>query len=51
MASRASVIMVSHDESTLKQFCQSAIWINDGDAYWFDDLGDALQAYKDHLLI
>jgi capsular polysaccharide transport system ATP-binding protein len=47
---QASVIMVSHDESTLKQFCQSAIWINNGQAQWFDDLEDGLKAYKDNLL-
>ncbi|MGF6572924.1 capsular polysaccharide transport system ATP-binding protein [Paraburkholderia sp. GAS333] len=46
MASKASVIMVSHDESTLKQFCQSAIWIDEGQAYWFDDLAEGLEAYK-----
>jgi capsular polysaccharide transport system ATP-binding protein len=50
MASRASVIMVSHDEGTLRQFCQSGIWISDGQAYWFDELGDALKAYKENLL-
>lgn len=46
MASKASVIMVSHDEATLKQFCQSAIWIHEGQAHWFDDLDEALKAYK-----
>lgn len=50
-ASKASVIMVSHDEGTLKQFCQSAIWINDGQAYWFDALDDGLKAYKKELLL
>ncbi|MFT4066426.1 ABC transporter ATP-binding protein [Paraburkholderia sp.] len=50
MASKASVIMVSHDESTLKQFCQSAIWIDEGQAHWFDDLADGLNAYKTKLL-
>lgn len=49
--SRASVIMVSHDEETLKQFCQSAIWINDGKAYWFEDLDEGLKTYKDGLCI
>ncbi|KVL45836.1 polysaccharide/polyol phosphate ABC transporter ATP-binding protein [Burkholderia territorii] len=48
---RASVIMVSHDEGTLKQFCQSGIWINDGKAYWFDELDEALKAYKDAILV
>lgn len=50
MASKASVIMVSHDESTLKQFCQSAIWIDEGHARWFDDLADGLNAYKTKVL-
>ncbi|TCF97048.1 polysaccharide/polyol phosphate ABC transporter ATP-binding protein [Paraburkholderia strydomiana] len=50
-ADQASVIMVSHDENTLTQFCQSAIWINNGQARWFDDLEDGLRAYKDHLLV
>ncbi|MFM0500981.1 ABC transporter ATP-binding protein [Paraburkholderia caffeinilytica] len=46
MVDRASIIMVSHDEGTLRQFCQSGILINDGLAYWFDDLDEALKAYK-----
>lgn len=46
MASKASVIMVSHDEATLKQFCQSAIWIDEGLAHWFEDLDEGLKAYK-----
>ncbi|MBN3852514.1 ABC transporter ATP-binding protein [Paraburkholderia sp. Ac-20340] len=50
MASKASVIMVSHDESTLKQFCQSAIWIDEGKAHWYDDLAEGLEAYKTKLL-
>ncbi|HDR8858317.1 polysaccharide/polyol phosphate ABC transporter ATP-binding protein [Burkholderia territorii] len=47
--SQASVIMVSHDESTLRQFCQSGIWINEGRASWFDDLDEALRAYKESI--
>jgi capsular polysaccharide transport system ATP-binding protein len=50
MASKASVIMVSHDEGTLKQFCQSAIWIDEGQAHWFDDLAEGLNAYKTKFL-
>lgn len=50
MADRAGLIMVSHDESTLKQFCQAGIWIDAGNAYWFDRIDDALDAYKDHYL-
>lgn len=51
MVDQSSVIMVSHDEYTLNQFCRSAIWINDGQAYWFDDLGEGLKAYRDSLQV
>jgi len=47
MANRAGLIMVSHDEGALKQFCQSGIWIHEGKAHWFDEIDDALKAYKD----
>lgn len=49
MTSRAGLIMVAHDEGTLKQFCQSGIWIHEGKAYWFDQIDDALSAYNDSL--
>jgi capsular polysaccharide transport system ATP-binding protein len=42
----AGLIMVSHDEGTLKNFCQKAIWINDGEAVWFDDVNEALKEYR-----
>jgi capsular polysaccharide transport system ATP-binding protein len=41
--------MVSHAEDTLKQFCTAGIWLDKGRAYWFDDIHDALKAYKDSL--
>lgn len=50
LADHASLIMVSHSDSTLRQFCTAGIWIHDGKAYWFDQIDDALQAYKDSLL-
>ncbi|WP_299159579.1 ABC transporter ATP-binding protein [Accumulibacter sp.] len=49
MADHASLIMVSHGEGTLKQFCQSGIWIHEGQAQWFDKIDDALKAYKESL--
>lgn len=49
MASRAGLIMVAHDEATLRQFCQSGIWITEGKAFWFDEIDAALKAYKDSL--
>ena len=47
LADHASLIMVSHDETTLKQFCSAGIWIKDGKAHWFDQIDDALKAYKE----
>jgi len=49
LANRASLIMVSHSDGTLKQFCQAGIWIHNGQAHWFDQIGDALKAYKDSI--
>ncbi|PZP50049.1 MAG: ABC transporter ATP-binding protein [Azospira oryzae] len=43
----SSLIMVSHDEATLKRFCQAGIWLHDGQAQWFDRIDDALTAYRE----
>ncbi len=47
IADKSSMIMVSHGEGTLKEFCSAGIWLNQGKAYWFDDINEALGAYKD----
>ena len=44
---QASLIMVSHAEGILKDLCQAGIWLHQGSAYWYDDIQDALNAYKD----
>ena len=49
MANRASLIMVSHNEATLRQFCAAGIWLDRGKAHWFDDIDDALLAYEGSL--
>jgi len=49
MANRSGLIMVAHDEGTLKQFCQAGIFLFQGKAHWFDNIGDAFKAYKDTL--
>lgn len=49
LAGRAGIIMVSHNESTLRQFCSAGIWLHDGQARWFDDIGDALKHYKESM--
>jgi capsular polysaccharide transport system ATP-binding protein len=46
LADHASIIMVSHSEGTLRQFCQAGIWLHDGRADWFDDIDDALREYR-----
>jgi capsular polysaccharide transport system ATP-binding protein len=47
MTGRAGLIMTAHDEGALKQFCQAAIFLYEGRAHWFDDIGEAFKVYKD----
>ncbi|OGS99285.1 MAG: polysaccharide/polyol phosphate ABC transporter ATP-binding protein [Gallionellales bacterium RIFCSPLOWO2_12_FULL_59_22] len=47
LANRASLIMVSHQEATLKEFCTAGIWLHEGRAHWFDDINDALRNYRE----
>lgn len=49
LVDRASLIMVSHGEGTLRQFCTAGIWLDAGQAHWFDKIDDALKAYKESL--
>jgi capsular polysaccharide transport system ATP-binding protein len=42
---KASIIMVSHSEGILKDLCQAGLWLHQGQAIWFDDINDAIQAY------
>lgn len=49
LADHASLIMVSHGEGTLRQFCTAGIWIHEGKAHWFDQIDDALKAYNESL--
>lgn len=49
LANRAGLIMVSHGEGTLKQFCGAGIWLHEGKAHWFDKIDDALKQYKQSL--
>ncbi|WP_415797137.1 ABC transporter ATP-binding protein [Comamonas aquatilis] len=46
---KASLIMVSHSEKTLQNFCQAGVWLNQGKAQWFDRIDDALRAYRDSI--
>jgi capsular polysaccharide transport system ATP-binding protein len=49
LSDRAGLIMVSHGEGTLKEFCKAGIWLHEGRAYWFDSINDALAEYKKSL--
>jgi capsular polysaccharide transport system ATP-binding protein len=46
LADRASMILVSHGEDILRSFCDSAVWLHEGKAHWFDSVPDALKEYK-----
>ncbi|ARE41133.1 Capsular polysaccharide ABC transporter, ATP-binding protein KpsT [Rhodovulum sp. P5] len=43
---RVQVIMVSHSEATLKDYCNSALLLHAGNAVYYDDLEDGLKAYR-----
>ncbi|MBB3230154.1 ABC transporter ATP-binding protein [Halomonas stenophila] len=44
---KASLIMVSHGESILREMCQAGIFLHQGRAQWFDEIDDAIAAYHD----
>ena len=46
LADHAGLIMVSHAEAPLKQFCKAGILLHNGRAHWFDAIGDALKEYN-----
>lgn len=49
LTERRGLIMVSHDDGTLRQFCQNGIWLHQGQAIWFDDLEEALRNYHESI--
>ena len=42
---QASLIIVSHSEGILKELCQAGVWLNKGEALWFDDVNEAITTY------
>jgi len=46
LAGRSSLIMASHSDQTLKQFCKAGIFVKQGKVHWFDEIDDAVKAYK-----
>ena len=49
LAEKRSLIMVSHSEGTLREFCQAGVWLHEGKAHWFDKLEDALKNYQESI--
>ena len=49
LAKRAGMVVASHDESIIKNFCHAAIWLHEGQAHWFDSAAEALAEYKKSL--
>jgi capsular polysaccharide transport system ATP-binding protein len=49
LVDRAGLIMVSHSDSTLREFCKAGIWLHEGRAIWFDSIDDALNSYKESI--
>lgn len=49
IADHSGLIMVSHSEGTLREFCKAGVWLHQGRAHWFDDIEDAIKHYKESL--
>lgn len=47
LVGRAGLIMVAHQENTLKEYCQAGLLLHEGRAHWFERIDDALKAYKE----
>lgn len=46
---RASLIFVSHNLKTLRQSCQSALFLRDGKADYYPEIDDGIDAYKEYI--
>ena len=45
---RASLIYVSHNLKTLRQSCQSALFLRDGKADFYEDIDEGIEAYMEY---
>jgi capsular polysaccharide transport system ATP-binding protein len=48
LASNAAILMATSEINVLKRFCTAGIWLNEGQAVWFDDINDAIKQHKRH---
>lgn len=49
LADHAGIVMVNHDEKSLREFCQAGVFLYEGQAYWFDNIDDAIGRYRETL--
>jgi capsular polysaccharide transport system ATP-binding protein len=50
LVNRAGLIIVSHSEGTIRDFCHAVVWLHEGRAIWYDTAKDAIRDYKKHFL-
>jgi capsular polysaccharide transport system ATP-binding protein len=43
------MIMATHNEALINSLCDSAIWLRQGEAHWFDSSREALAEYNKSL--
>lgn len=46
---RAALVVVSHNEQTIRRFCDAAVWLHEGQAYWFESVQEAFKNYQDSI--
>ena len=49
LRNRASIIFVSHNMQTLKESCQSALFLHEGSAQFYPEIDDGVEAYKQYI--
>lgn len=49
LRSRASIIFVSHNLQTLRESCDSALFLHDGTASFFPSIDDGIEAYQEFI--
>lgn len=49
LRNRASIIFVSHNLQTLRESCDSALFLHDGTATYFEDIEDGINSYEEYI--
>jgi capsular polysaccharide transport system ATP-binding protein len=45
----SGLVLISHNLSTLRNFCDAAVWLHEGQGYWFDSVNEAYREYRKSL--